>query len=191
MEALLLLFAFGGWGFYVLVTLGFLIVSTLVGNDRGKLATASLVVLLGYVWFASTEPLAWVLAHWQVILATLCAYYGGGIVYTYLRWRQFVQFRITLYINAKRAFLTARGIEGTVIPSTLAPEFLTGPGRGLGQPMVYDFKSDITMWLTYWPFALVGNIVFDFFLEMIAAIYRYISGSLQRVSDRAWAKANL
>jgi hypothetical protein len=52
--------------------------------------------------------------------------------------------------------------------------------------MVKNYKADIMLWMTFWPFSLVGTFAADLIHNVFVGLYNMIGGSLQRIANKAW-----
>jgi hypothetical protein len=62
-------------------------------------------------------------------------------------------------------------------------------GYGFGPPQVREHKSDIMLWMTYWPFSCVWTLINDPIRKIFRTIYANIAKSLQSISDRMFKGA--
>jgi hypothetical protein len=54
-------------------------------------------------------------------------------------------------------------------------------------PLARTNKSRIMMWMGYWPFSALWTMIDEPIKKAFRAIYNYISSTLQRISDDAFA----
>lgn len=173
----------GGILFWILTAIVSLIVISAVAADSGKGATLVLgAYVAALVLVGNFAPIAWIMANPVTALIYLGGYYALGVVYTYFKWYRFCLTKKGEFLRMKREFLDRHGITGDEIPTSLRDRFVTPTA-----PQVRHNKATIMMWLAYWPFSLAGTFVADLIHNIFVGIYNYISGSLQRVSDKVWS----
>jgi hypothetical protein len=56
-------------------------------------------------------------------------------------------------------------------------------------PQAREHKSDIMLWMTYWPFSCLWTIINDPIRKIFRTIYTHIATSLQKISDRMFKGA--
>ena len=58
-------------------------------------------------------------------------------------------------------------------------------------PQVKNHKDDIIRWMTFWPFSFAWTMLSDPIRKAFRHIFYAIQGTLQRISDKMFAKANM
>ena len=185
--ALLAAIAFGTiWGWLLLI-LFFIGVTACVENDEGFLAFATL--LLGVFILDSTHLKSaglYLVSHPWNVLMVIVLYFVAGTVWGVVKWFLYVTRQLEKYNECRRQFLSERKI------TELTPEMKNDFERFSGcygipvVPQVHTHKSDILMWMTYWPFSSVWTLINDPVRRIFRAIYNSIASSLQAVSDRVF-----
>jgi hypothetical protein len=189
--ALAVAFAFGTVTFWVMLFIAFCIVTAFVENDRGVAAFFVLTVAAVLLLNRHTADLLYFIGHHPGRTAAyILAYFAAGTVWGIVKWFLHVTKKLEEYKEKKARFL--RNEHATEITPDLVKGFKSYMGTSYsdGQPpQVHEHKSDIMMWMTYWPFSGLWTLVNDPVRRAFRAIYRSIASSLQSMSDRLFKNA--
>jgi hypothetical protein len=129
---------------------------------------AALHFLLG-VTVDYAAALAWLQAHWVLVLVSGFAYALAGCGWAVVKW--------TTWIGKK-----ARELEDRLRAN---PNGYTDRTP----PQVHEMRGRIVRWMAFWPVSLIETAISDFLRELFMQLYNQIAGLLQRIADRAWARA--
>ncbi len=186
----------GGVIFWILTAIFALVIASEVQSDRIGPATITLFAYLAaLVAFSTLGTTAgvWLLKHPIYILYGTGAYIVGAVIWTPIKWRAFFLPALFEKYNDLRAkYLASKKLtdlvgEDDAETAALRADFLMYAKNSMGDinqlRMVRRNKANITTWIAYWPFSLVGTFIGDFLTRIAYNIYRALASSLQRMSD--------
>jgi hypothetical protein len=193
------LFALGTFWFWFLVFIDFVIVTALVESDNGTWATiVAIGTLFGLNYLWKLPVLATVKANPGHTALLVLAYFGIGVVWTFVKWYFYVHNQVVKYNNYKSAFLKANNV------ATLTPELAAaladkleegkryssrGEGISASAPDPADHKGDLTRWGTYWPFSMIGTALNDIVRRAWEYVYEMLQTTYQRISKAIFRHA--
>lgn len=188
----------------------FFVVMTAVAFDSGWGATGATVICAAVLYFITGfNPLQWIAGHPWEIFCYASSYLGGAVVWAIVKWWFFVRKKLRRYVAARTAFITnyqsnhttdvtnpsTLDISSLVSPSDMTPEMMRSFKTDNYQlfshgmpPQASQNKSMIMVWMTWWPICLVWTMIEDLVHEVFIWLYEHISGLLQKISDRIFAK---
>ena len=156
-------------------------------NDNGTWATISLLLFGAAVFFfGDWNPLPGMIADPLGIVMLVVYYFGGGAVWSVIKW-YFHSLNIRdKYREVKARFFDHNGIVGDKIPQKLIQDWEHTVARnfmGSVPPKALENKGKIMMWMTHWPFSFVWTVLNDPIRRAFQAIYSRVAGLLQKISD--------
>ena len=177
--------AFGTiWGWIILVV-AFIVITALVENDKGFwafLGTLLSVILLCGGHFDSA--LHFIAANPGKVVLMILSYFVLGTVWSILKWFLYVNRQLEKYNERKAHWLHNENLTA-ITTSEQALDFKRHLGTfGELSPQVREHKSDILLWMTYWPFSCLWTLINDPIRKIFRTIYVHITTSLQAISDR-------
>jgi hypothetical protein len=195
--ALLAAVAFGStWGWIILAA-AVIITIAYVEHDSGFAAFFTLLIGFTLLFSLHLKSAAmYVLNHpWNVVIG-VALYFVAGTVWGVVKWFLHVTKKLEEYKEKKARFLRSNRFLRSKNATEITPALVSSFKQFLGTnyiegeaPQVHDHKSDILMWMTYWPFSSVWTLLNDPVRRAFRAIYRSLSTSLQSMSDRLFKTA--
>lgn len=193
MVGLLTLFVVGSIGFWLLIGLASIMLFYCVEEDRGGLATTSIIATLFLLYFfGDLNIFGWAIENFLMLVLSIGGYFVVGTIWAIVKWWFFVRRNREKYDDAKAKFLRDEGIEGTSIPDDQKKDWKShissSYNRGFEiKPEARKHKSRVLTWMTYWPWSMVWTLIDDPVKKLFRYIYRLIQDLLQKMSDRAFA----
>jgi phosphate/sulfate permease len=194
MGTLLALFAAGTIGFYVLLVLVGILITTLVEKEEGFWATVTLIGTIVTLNWAYKLPI------WKTIQlhpfwtsAWVLGYLVAGAVWSLIKWTVSVKKQDMKYKNFKADFL--REEKATELTPALAAKLADKLDGRYGKditaepPVARDHRSSLIRWATYWPFSMIGTALNDFVRKIFNYIYEMLQTTYQRISDHLFREA--
>jgi hypothetical protein len=191
------LFMFGSFGFWMLVTIVTIILLYCAENDRGALATLTVIATLCLLnWCGQIPVFAYIWDHPLVVIPGIAAYFLLGTIWGVGKWFFYVKDQREKYDALKLNFIKKENLTISVdepIPDDLKALWQTtvqgyyedGRYHSLDvNPKVGRHKMRIYIWIAYWPWSLVWTMINDPVRKIFNRIYKSISGYLQSISDR-------
>jgi len=205
LEALFVLFAFGGFWFWGLFGLASLLLILALEKDSGFVTTAVFVVTLAVmVCLGNAGWLTWVFQNPLYFGLGVLGYLAVGVGYGTGKWWLYVRDCATRYRQVRREWLL-REVEEGVTPAAECREasrtgVFTGEvkrewrfyvkdhyfGKKITKPSASRCKSQIITWMTYWPWSALWTLINDPVRRFFCWVYEQLSGTLQAISDRAF-----
>lgn len=124
-------------------------------------------------------------SHPARVLLDVLGYFVIGTVWGVLKWYFFLRGMLDKFKEAKADFLRKGG--GTQQSFLF---YLEQSGIE-HNPQVNRHKGDILHWMTFWPFSFVWTMISDPITKIFRRIYAAIADTLQALSDRMFAKADI
>jgi hypothetical protein len=133
---------------------------------------------------------------WYKTLIFVGLYFVIGTIWSVIRWAILCNYLFREYYESKQEWLESRDIIGTMqIPEDLKEAWLDyirhHPFERNKQryilgvaPIASCHKSEIMIWMIYWPLSLIDFAIGDLLVEIFKKIYMAISGLLQKISNR-------
>jgi hypothetical protein len=172
MESILLFFAFGTWGFWLLALALSVVYTIATERDIHALAIVGTLIAAGLGWKSLVALGA---IAWPFLLIGIGAYLLIGGVWSVFRWFKYC-----------RDFVTKNPYQGVNDYSE------GGNGRKLTAQEYFskklrpsEHKSRLIGWIAYWPWSLIWNIVGD----TLTAIYDALANVYQKTADAVIKKA--
>jgi hypothetical protein len=192
--ALLAAITFGTvWGWIIFVV-AFIIITALVENEKGFwafLAIILTVVALCTPHFQSAVH--FIVANPGKVVLMVLGYFVVGTVWGIIKWFLHVNRELERYNEKKAEWLQhyETVTPGVISTSEEALAFKNSIG-GYGYqmpPQAREHKSDILLWMSYWPFSCLWTLINDPIRKIFRTIYTHIATSLQKISDRMFKGA--
>jgi len=145
--------------------------------------------LLLYQFVADVNIFKYVKDNPLAVLGWVNLYLAVGVVWGAFKWWLYALGMRDEYRELKRSFLSARNLKGDKVPLSLKDEWLKETEWKFDfPPKVYRNKSRIIRWMAYWPTSMLWTMLDDFLKRLYSRLYNMVSATLQKVSDRAFAK---
>jgi hypothetical protein len=203
------LLAFGCWTFWVWFAGIMIILLFCVETQSAGWATISVIASLGLLQYAGYPIWLTISTHPLTILPIVGAYVAIGIAWAFCRWYFYVKHQRYLYDEYKNGFLKVMGVGNVnnTIPENLKylfngvvtkayyysdkytveqEEYFKSVNFEF-HPTIVKHKASIYIWLAYWPWSFLWTLINDPLRKMFRYVYEHIKGTLQRISDHAWA----
>ncbi len=207
LEAMLILFVFGGIWFWGLIGLASLLLILALEEDSGITATVVFVVTLAATLFlGNISWLTWVFQNPLYFGLGVLGYLTVGVGWGIGKWWIYVRDCSLRYRRERREWLERRaelpkGVSG--VPEwreALRTGVLMGGvkkawqdyvrdryyGKKITKPMANRCKGQITVWMTYWPWSALWTLVNDPVRRFFCWVYEQLSDMLQAISNRAF-----
>lgn len=205
LEAMLILFAFGGFWFWSLFGLASLLLIVCLEKDNGSVATVVFVGTLAAVLFLGNSGwLTWVFQNPLYFGMGVLGYLAVGVGWGIGKWWIYVRDCAMRHRRERRTWLGSGcyqdGLDVAECRVALRTEVLTGEikaawqtyvrahyhGKKITKPMARRCKGQITAWMTYWPWSALWTLINDPVRRTFCWVYEQLSGTLQAISDRAF-----
>lgn len=176
------LFIWGTFWFWTLIIVGFITVTYFVEKQRsngwGALLTAlALGVILFF--FGSKEPItntvSYIVHHPFTVLALIAGYFVAGTVWSMVKW----------YFHLKK--LQRLGQWPTKYEDT-SVDFRDRKQVPVA-PVAKDHRSDILMWMSWWPFSALWTLIDNPFRRVFEWIFNSLEGTFNSISQRVFKSA--
>lgn len=183
------------WWFWITVVI---VIDLLIceATDSPIIGLFSIIVAgVAYQFLADVDIVEYVLTNPLSTLGLVFAYFIVGLVWCVFRWILFSLDARTKYREIQECFFSEHKLNSIgKIPHSLKvkwEEYLNHNTPYYGAkayksfpPKVRYFKRRITTWIGYWPVNMVWFIVGDFIHRVAKAIYNFVSGFLQSITDK-------
>ncbi|MES3004746.1 MAG: hypothetical protein V4690_01380 [Patescibacteria group bacterium] len=194
---LLAFFAFGTVAFWILFAAAWILMGVFVENDWPGYTTISFVVITLVLYYAGVLQFSWIIQNPLQASFYFLSYFVIGAVWAVGKWWRFVTRIFERYDDIRREFLKLRGVEGNKVPDAFKKEWLdhirreTDYGRevklkignnGVVHPSPNEHKSEIYLWILFWPWSVVGYFLDEPLKKLVRWIYRRISTLLEKIS---------
>lgn len=193
----------GSLGFWVLVSIFFLLEVIWVSCERYGWATFMLIVfgIAGYFSLGNTVRLLFI-NNWHMLLIFAGSYIVAGVIWAFVRWYLYCAKRSRIYETCRDIYYTNNGIAAETsvksLPNDQRETLISQINRKLDGDSIYSIKdivpnasqnkSRITAWMTWWVFDLINTVLHDMIHDLIDAIYHNIKNMMQQVANRCFAK---
>lgn len=177
--------AFGSIWVWVLLLLAGISITVLVESDAGLWATIALLGTLATLNFYFHMPiLDGVKQHPVQLLKWVIAYIVLGAGWGVVKWFLYVRKCLRRYCQVRDEQLAILGKKSIADVDRLT-DFRSHLGwRGVSAepPLASAHKQDLTRWMAYWPFSIVGTILNDFIRRIWHNIYEHLAKTYDRIS---------
>lgn len=188
MGALVTMFAIGTLWFWVLLFVAFVIVTIEVESDNGFWATVTLAFTAALLNFGFKVPIInSIHLHPGKFLMWVVIYVLVGAGWSLVKWILFVHKKRNIYEEYKATFLEEH--KATELTPELALELRTKLNQTKSwsevsqeTPSAVQNKSNITRWMTYWPFSMVGFALNDVVRKIFNHIYGYLRKTYEKIA---------
>lgn len=157
--------------------------------DSGWLATLSLIVAGLVIHFAGFINLVDVIAqNWLQAIYMAGGYVVVGTAWSFVKWTLYILNCKRKYVEDRDEFIRTHKGSGSETDLVKAKQKWRDSYHGQPKaPQVKDHKSDIAMWLFYWPFSAVSTVIRDFTKKLFNLVYNTVKDLFQGISDRIYA----
>lgn len=188
------------WWFWITVIL-FIDLIVCEATDSHIIGAVSIVVAaLMYQFVADVNLVGYVASHPLHVVGFILGYFVVGAVWSVVKWALHVLDCRDKYreLKAKYEELPAdcRDVEGPrhndqyksldhYIKNNLyysKYQYSFPP-----PPKVSKHKKLVVKWIAYWPFSMIWSLIDDFVRRAAKAIYNFLSGFMQKISDKIFA----
>lgn len=192
-------FAVGSFMFWALVAVELILLFLFSEYENGIGATLSFVAFLAALqWLGGVNVIAYLLSHPLHIVVAVAAYYGLGVCWGVVNWRNFVYQRQAEHDEMFADFVRAKGLpeDTTTLPVEFRKMWIERvdrtkdhKGRSIADvPLVRHHKAKVMRWMGLWPFSFTMYVLKDMVKHAFYSIYLYIGSWLQTIADNIWAK---
>lgn len=189
------IFVFGSFWFWTLLVAEFLLLFVFVEFENGIGATISMLAFGACLqWLGNIDIIKFVAEHPLSAAGGAVAYFALGACWSAIKWWIYCNNLLTRYNEAKREWMDAHNIEGTILTDAQKVEwqsYINGPYvdkefRKL-PPLVRTHKANIMRWMSWWVISMIWSLINDFVKEIWRAIYKKIAAWFQRIADKVFA----
>ena len=186
------LVAFGSVWFWLIMLAAFCGIAALVENEEGVWATLVMVltaVSLNWVWKVPILKTC-ALHPWKALLWVL-VYFVAGALWGLFKWWLYAHKQLAAYKELRDEFMKSENVTELTPALALKLKSKAGmqyPPLRAEAPSVSQHKCDITRWMTYWPFSVVGTLLNDFVRKAWNYIYVFMSTTYDRISKHVFRK---
>jgi hypothetical protein len=208
-EALLILFAFGGFWFWSLLGLASLLLIVCLEKDSGFVTTVVFAVTLAVMLLLGNAGwLTWVFQNPLYFGLGVLGYLAVGVGWGVGKWWIYVRDCALRYRRARREWLERPcspqapedGLDVSEWLNARRTEVLTGrvkkawqryvrdhcQWKKITKPLASRYKGQIITWMTYWPWSALWTLINDPVRRFFRWAYEQLSGTLQAISNRAF-----
>jgi hypothetical protein len=183
-----MIFIIGSIWFWVLV--GTFLLAELFwieAKDSGVGATITLAAFTAVFFFwGDPTVFEWMKANPVDLLIFIGSYIAAGGVWGFIKWYFFLKEAAREYQEKRRSWLQNKGITkadlGTVVPEKLRSEWSKQHAYNLARPKASERKSDIIMWMAYWPWSLLWTLIRDPFRHL----YNFCAAKMEKMSQKVF-----
>ena len=194
------LIAYGGFVFFTLLFIEFIILLSLADSDGGDFGIITSLIIFAILmqFLSNANPLGFLATHWLSSIIGFLFYLVAGAGWATFKWIRFVYACVDKYKEFLAEFVNANNLPvGTiVIPDNLMEKWQTALSHtyidGYNYqplnvvPSVSKNKSRIVRWIGLWPFSMIVYFVKDAFVEAFNYVYSYIANFLQTIANNIY-----
>ena len=158
--------------------------------DQGLVALGTLIVAVAAAYWLGYWSLDFVTAHHVAFLWLLAFYIPIGVIVATIKWWFYatgVAEKVEKYLSDQ-----ARSLKGQPdfdhamrrVRDNLSNRFEEFHPEG--GPMVSNHKADLTRWMAWWPFTIIGSLLDDILRRFFTAIYNAMSNMWQGIANRSF-----
>ncbi len=176
---------FGGFWFWALCVLLSIILLTCIENKGGIWATLALVVaLISLQLWSDVKVFSWVINNPALALLSFVGYFGIGTLWSVGKWWFHVGNIRAKYDARREEFCEANGINpNEAIPANKQAKWQQAIAYlGPIPPSVRRHKTDIYLWIGYWPWSMFWTAFSDVIIAIVRRCYNCIAALLQKIS---------
>lgn len=158
--------------------------------DQGIVAAVTLAVALIAAYYLGFWTVDFVVANKTAFLWLLAFYVPAGVIVATVKWWFYtttVADKVTKYLGDQARMLkSAPDFDHQMrrVRDNLSMRFEEfHPGGG---PMVSNHKADLTRWMAWWPFTIIGSLFDDILRRFFTAIYNAMANAWQAISNHAF-----
>lgn len=205
LEALFVLFAFGGLWFWSLLGLASLLLIVCLEKDSGFVTTVVFAVTLAVLLcLGNANWLTWVFQNPLYFGLGVLGYLAVGVGWGVGKWWAYVRNCAARYRRERREWLERQIEKGDLGVAGCREALRTGVlkdsakwawktyikdryyGSQITKPSASHCKGQITVWMTYWPWSALWTLINDPVRRFFCWAYEQLSGVLQEISNRAF-----
>jgi len=207
MTAFWTLLVFGGFWFWAVLAVVSILIIAFLENEKAAGATLlSIGTILALIFMGNNGVFAWIGAHPIKLILYILGYVGVGVLYSILKWYLLLRDRKDAYRETRTKWLERQIGKDTPKKELYQAALSTGVmdpaikelwrkyldneyygSRRLRKPLVSRNKGRIVAWMTYWPWSGLWTLINDPVRRTFRFLYRRISTTLQRMSDKMFA----
>jgi hypothetical protein len=192
------LFVLGSFGFWALVVIASVILLYCAENDRGGLATLTVIGSLCLLnWCGNIPVFSYIWHNPLAIIPGIAGYFVLGTLWGIGKWYFYVREQLARYYEVKQKFIDNKKLSISVydaIPEELKEEWVMAIRSFYDDycghyavvevnPKIAKHKMQMYVWIAYWPWSFVWTMINDPVRKIFRAIYNRIAGMLQAISD--------
>jgi len=196
------LFLYGTFWFWALVAseIGLLFYCT--RNERGWLATASLLIFgAALQWLGQINILGYVWGHPLETLGFAASYLLIGLGWATIKWTRLYHKHTDEYNELKSNFFDSHDVPpGTkVVPDSLYEQWVRHlqyqkdtDDNPFDRPLqIKNNKARWMYWSSLWCISVPHYFLGEFVLNIFNSMYKAVAGRLQAMADAHWAKSGI
>jgi len=192
---LLALFAFGTVWFWVMFIVASLILISAIENEKGWLATLTIVGTMLLLHFGNDKQLFPYLANHPLVTGgCVLGYFIVGALWGVIKWWFFVRNERAKYDLAFAKFQKRPKKKATTDFEKERDSWNYWVSHGRYDDISFEYKPEpsrfkgrILIWMTYWPWSMLWTVINDPVRKAFKAIYYRIASGLEKISANSFA----
>lgn len=131
-----------------------------------------------YHFFIHPITYSAILLFTQTFAAEILGFIGGWVIIGAI-WSIFKWYNYLKRSRRKQDEIYAKQVKN-IVPGRPIPTIV------YSIPKAADMKQTIIAWMIYWPFSMLGHLVFDSLKELYNSIYDYLSKFYDKMAEKAF-----
>ena len=194
-------FVIGAIGFWALVGCLTVLIFWNIEKEEVGFVTFILLVATWLVCWANGIPLlSLMVQNWPITLGIIAGYFVTGTGWAIGKWYFYISRYRYAYDEIKDRWFNKLGVKHVEAFNEsqrkdfrievaqkfreLSGKYLYTDSTDFAFPLASERKSAILGWMMYWPFSMTWTLINDPVKRAFIAIYRHISGGLDRMTQR-------
>lgn len=162
----------------ILVIVDFLVITSFVSSEEANAYFPTFLLVAGgaiYIGISKTVTFAsfgaFLMANITNILIIVGIWIVAGIVWSFFKWWSFLK------KEKRRQDANSFQRNSVTVPR--------GP-KEYSIPLAKEHKTAIIAWMVYWPFSILGHLIFDALRNLYNNIYNHLAGTFDRIGTNVF-----
>lgn len=169
-------------------------------EEEGWATTAVSIALALLLWNYGRDIWSFVKDDYGTTLLFVLGYLIAGVVWSFLKWNEFVKKKINIYKKTKAELIVARpdfdensdkSVE--MLCQRLRENGISIWGYSINtmtelkikvMPIGSENKSAIIAWISYWPLSLLATLLNNPFRRLFEYVYSLVANAYDKISER-------